>query len=44
VLEVSAGVALIALAVLLPLTLVGAAGGFAAVAVRRRRRAAALSS
>jgi uncharacterized protein DUF4349 len=44
VLEVSAGVALIALAVLLPLTLVGAAGGFAAVAVRRRRREAALSS
>ena len=44
VLEVSAGVALIALAVLLPLTLVGAAGGFATVAVRRRRREAALSS
>jgi hypothetical protein len=44
VLEVSAGVALIALAVLLPLSLVGAAGGFAAVAVRRRRREAALSS
>ena len=44
VLEVSAGVALIALAVLLPLTLVGAAGGFAAIAVRRRRREAALSS
>jgi len=44
VLEVSAGVALIALAVLVPLTLVGAAGGFAAVAVRRRRREAALSS
>jgi hypothetical protein len=44
VLEVSAGVALIALAVLLPLTLVGAAGGFAAVALRRRRREAALSS
>ena len=44
VLEVSAGVALIALAVLIPLTLVGAAGGFAAVAVRRRRREAALSS
>ena len=44
VLEVSAGVALIALAVLVPLGLVGAAGGFAAVAVRRRRREAALSS
>jgi hypothetical protein len=44
VLEVSAGVALVALAVLVPLTLVGAAGGFAAVAVRRRRREAALSS
>ena len=44
VLEVSAGVALIALAVLVPLTLVGAAGGFAAVALRRRRREAALSS
>ena len=44
VLEVGAGVALIALAVLVPLGLVGAAGGFAAVAVRRRRREAALSS
>jgi uncharacterized protein DUF4349 len=44
VLEVSAGVALIALAVLVPLTLVGAAGGFAAAAVRRRRREAALST
>ena len=44
VLEVSAGVALIALAVLVPLGLVGAAGGFAAVALRRRRREAALSS
>ena len=44
VLEVSAGVALIALAVLVPLTLVGAAGGFAAVTVRRRRREAALSA
>ena len=44
VLEISAGVALIALAVLVPLTLVGTAGGFAAVAVRRRRREAALSS
>jgi hypothetical protein len=37
-------VALIALAVLVPLALVGAAGGFAAVVVRRRRREAALSS
>ena len=44
VLEVAAGVALIALAVLVPLALVGAAGGFAAGAVRRRRREAALSS
>jgi hypothetical protein len=44
VLEVSAGVALIALAILVPLSLVGAAGGFAAAAVRRRRREAALSS
>jgi hypothetical protein len=44
VLEVSAGVALIALAVLVPLGLVGAAGGFAAVALRRRRREAALSA
>ncbi|HEX6698673.1 MAG TPA: DUF4349 domain-containing protein [Solirubrobacteraceae bacterium] len=44
VLEVSAGVALIALAVLVPVALVGAAGGFAAVALRRRRREAALSS
>jgi hypothetical protein len=44
VLEVSAGVGLIALAVLVPLTLVGAASGFAAGAVRRRRREAALSS
>jgi hypothetical protein len=44
VLEVSAGVALIALAVLVPLGLVGAAGGFAALALRRRRREAALSS
>jgi hypothetical protein len=44
VLEVSAGVALIALAVLAPVGLVGAAGGFAAIAVRRRRREAALSS
>ena len=44
VLEVSAGVALIALAVLVPLGLVGAAGGFAAAALRRRRREAALSA
>jgi hypothetical protein len=44
VLEVSAGVALIALAVLFPLGLVGAAGGFAAVTLRRRRREAALSA
>jgi hypothetical protein len=44
VLEVSAGVALIALAVLVPLGLVGAAGGFATVALRRRRREAALSA
>lgn len=44
VLEVSAGVALIGLAVLVPLTLVGAAGGFAAVTLRRRRREAALSA
>jgi hypothetical protein len=44
VLEVSAGVALIALAVLLPLGLVGAAGGLAAVTLRRRRREAALSA
>jgi hypothetical protein len=44
VLEVSAGVALIALAVLLPLGLVGAAGGLAALTLRRRRREAALSA
>jgi hypothetical protein len=44
VLEVSAGVALIALAVLIPLGIVGAAGGFAALALRRRRREAALSA
>jgi hypothetical protein len=37
-------VALIALAVLVPLTLVGAAGGLAAVTLRRRRREAALSA
>ena len=44
VLEVSAGVALIALAVLLPLGLLGAAGGLAALTLRRRRREAALSA
>jgi hypothetical protein len=44
VLEVSAGVAVIALAVLVPLTIVGAVGGLAAVALRRRRREAALSA
>ena len=44
VLEVSAGVALIALAVLVPVGLVGAVGGFAAVSMRRRWREAALSS
>jgi hypothetical protein len=42
VLEVSAGVALVGLAVLVPLALVGAAGGLAASAYRRRRREAAL--
>lgn len=44
VLEVSAGVALIGLAVLVPLALLGAAGGLAAGAYRRRRREAALST
>jgi hypothetical protein len=44
VLEVSAGVALVGLAVLVPLALLGAAGGFAAGAYRRRRREAALQS
>jgi hypothetical protein len=44
VLEVSAGVALIGLAVLVPLALLGAAGGLAAGAYRRRRREAALQS
>jgi uncharacterized protein DUF4349 len=44
VLEVSAGVALVGLAVLVPLGLLGAAGGFAAGAWRRRRREAALSA
>jgi hypothetical protein len=43
VLEVSAGVALIALAVLVPLGTVGVAAHFAAGAYRRRRREAALS-
>jgi hypothetical protein len=42
VLEVSVGVALIALAVLVPLTLLGIAAGLAAGAYRRRRREAAL--
>jgi hypothetical protein len=42
VLEVSAGVALIGLSVLVPLALLGAAGGLAAGAYRRRRREAAL--
>jgi hypothetical protein len=44
VLEVSAGVALIGLAVLVPLALLGAAGGLAAGAWRRRRREAALQT
>ena len=44
VLEVSAGIVLIALAVLVPLGLVGAAGGFAAATLRRRRREATLSA
>jgi hypothetical protein len=43
VLEVGAGVALIALAVLVPLGLLGLAARFAAGAYRRRRREAALS-
>jgi len=42
VLEVSAGVALVGLAVVVPLALLGAAGGLAAGAWRRRRREAAL--
>jgi hypothetical protein len=42
VLEVSVGVALIALAVLVPLALLGIAAGLAAGAYRRRRREAAL--
>jgi hypothetical protein len=44
VLEVSAGVALVGLAVLVPLALLGAAAGLAAGAYRRRRREAALST
>jgi Domain of unknown function (DUF4349) len=42
VLEVAAGVALIGVAVLVPLGLLGVGGGIAARAVRRRRREAAL--
>jgi hypothetical protein len=42
VLEVAAGVALIGLAVLVPLAVLGTAAGFAAGALRRRRREAAL--
>jgi hypothetical protein len=44
VLEVAAGVALIGLAVLVPLGLLGAAGGLTARTVRRRRREAALNA
>jgi Domain of unknown function (DUF4349) len=44
VLEVGAGVALIALAVLVPLGVLGTATGFAAGALRRRRREAALDA
>jgi hypothetical protein len=44
VLEVSAGVALVGLAVLVPLALLGAAAGLAAGTYRRRRREAALQS
>jgi hypothetical protein len=44
VLEVAAGVALIGLAVLVPLGVLGTAGGLAAGAVRRRRREAALNA
>jgi Domain of unknown function (DUF4349) len=44
VLEVSAGVALIALAVLVPLGVLGVAARYAAGAYRRRRREAAISS
>jgi hypothetical protein len=44
VLEVGAGVALIALAVLVPLAVLGTATGLAAGALRRRRREAALDA
>jgi hypothetical protein len=44
VLEVAAGVALIGLAALIPLAVLGTAGGLAAGAVRRRRREAALNA
>jgi Domain of unknown function (DUF4349) len=44
VLEVAAGVTLIGLAVLIPLAVLGTAGGLAAGAVRRRRREAALNA
>jgi Domain of unknown function (DUF4349) len=44
VLEVAAGVALIGFAVLVPLAVLGTAGGLAAGAVRRRRREAALNA
>jgi hypothetical protein len=44
VLEVSAGVALVGLAVLIPLALLGTAAGFAAGAWKRRRREAALQT
>jgi uncharacterized protein DUF4349 len=44
VLEVSAGVALVGLAVLVPVALLGAAGGVAAGAWRRRRRESALQT
>ena len=44
VLEVGAGVALIGLAVLVPLAMLGTAGGLAAGALRRRRREAALNA
>jgi len=44
VLEVAAGVALIGLAVLIPLAILGTAGGLAAGALRRRRRESALNA
>jgi hypothetical protein len=44
VLEVGAGVALIGLAVLVPLAILGTAGGLAAGALRRRRRESALNA